>query len=464
MPQFSGGGDRHRETSLQQPHRGVPYADCCTDCAGAQTCRGVPEEVNRCIFQTEASAESLERNDFSWGFLSKHDGRGRNTTIIVGMLREKAKATEFWDSADTIFTSVGKVEAGTEAAATVVGKASDIGTKAYHVLPHFFEVDLVIEIPPPLSGGGKHLKFYRFEIPQHASVRLNQLRPGDPLFLINPETDDLIGAWMMTAVDVPPDRDGSEATEELLSSFPDKDALAAYFSVDPAAPPPPRGWTRWAYTSYMGSYEDADGAWMSFFIPEAEFRAIRYHVMEHKPGASGTGEGKYTLRELRAHESPAAMFGTPAFYPIKRKPGALQISLYSEYFSMLAGRLPPDPFALVKDGKNLRFLRWFPDFIVTGPSEPLPPGPSAEWYVFTPGQPRIDQLINMLNAGGATALGDNVFTYVMQDLPRLITNPPLTGASLRKYSGFVTQVGQLTSQWGHTTAPHLNLQMIAAFN
>ncbi|GAQ92997.1 hypothetical protein KFL_012420010, partial [Klebsormidium nitens] len=80
--------------------------------------------------------------------------------LIVGMLREKAKATEFWDSADTIFTSVGKVEAGTEAAATVVGKASDTGTKAYHVLPHFFEVDLVIEIFPSLtraegSGGSK---------------------------------------------------------------------------------------------------------------------------------------------------------------------------------------------------------------------------------------------------------------------------------------------------------------------
>src|SRR3569833_3132908 len=322
------------------------------------------EEVNRCIFQTEASPESLERNDFSWGFLSKHDDKGRNTTMIVGMLREKGKATEFWDSADTIFTSVGKVEAGTEAAAKVVGKASDTGTKAYHILPHFFEVDLVIEIPPPLSGGEKHLKFYRFEIPQHASVRLNHLRPGDPLFLINPETDDLIGAWTVTAVDVPPDRNGAAATEELLSSFPDRDALAAYFAVDPAAPPPSQGWTRWAYTRYMGSYEDANGAWMSFFIPEAKLRAIRYHVMEHKPGASGTGEGKYTLRELRAHESPAAMFGTPAFYPIKTKPGNLQISLYSEYFSMLAGRLPPDPSALVKDGKNLRALRWFPNLTV----------------------------------------------------------------------------------------------------
>ncbi|GAQ89849.1 hypothetical protein KFL_005690040 [Klebsormidium nitens] len=242
-------------------------------------------------------------------------------TMIVSMLREKGKATEFWDSADTIFTSVGKVEAGTEAAATVVGKALDTGTKAYHVLPHFFEVDLVTEFPPPLSGGGKHLKFYMFEIPQPASVKLNQLRPGDPLFHINPETDDLIGAWMMTAVGIPPNKDGSEVTEELLSVAP---------------------------------------------------RAIRYHVMEHKPGAPGLGEGKYTMRELRAHVSPAAMFGTPALYPIKTRRGPLQISLYSKCFSMLAGRLFPDPSALIKDGKNIQPLR---DFVHFNPDEPLPESP-----------------------------------------------------------------------------------------
>ncbi|GAQ88603.1 hypothetical protein KFL_004440010, partial [Klebsormidium nitens] len=47
------------------------------------------------MFQTEPDAEALERNDFSLGFLLRHDEKGRNNTMISGMLRPKEAATRF---------------------------------------------------------------------------------------------------------------------------------------------------------------------------------------------------------------------------------------------------------------------------------------------------------------------------------------------------------------------------------
>ena len=149
-------------------------------------------------------------------------------------------------------------------------------------------------------------------------------------------------------------------TANLLKTVADPDALAAYYAVDPAAPPPPEGWTRWAYVRYMGAYENGNGFRAPFFIAEAEFRAVRYHVMELKTGASEKGEGKYTLRPLLAHESPAGMFGTPGYYPIRTSGPPPAISLYSEYFCMLAGALPPYQNYTVKEGNRTRPARWFP--------------------------------------------------------------------------------------------------------
>ena len=333
--------------------------------------------ADRFMFQTEPDAEALERNDFSLGFLLRHGGKGRNNTMISGMLRPKEAATSFWNSSDRIFEKLAGRGGQGDKEPAFPGTASTSQTKQYHVIPHFFEVDLILEFPPPLSAGGKKVKPYRFEIPQHASVKLATLRPGDPIFLLDAETDDLMGTWFMTTVDLPPRKDGVQVTSDLLKTVVDPDALAAYYSVDPAAPSPREGWTRWAYVRYMGAYENGNGFRAPFFIAAAEFRAVRYHVMELRTGAPEKGEGKYTLRRLLAHESPAGMFGTPGYYPIRTSGPPPAISLYSEYFCMLAGTLPPYPSYTVKEGSRTRPARWFPDLqlqrdlqILTRPNTP----------------------------------------------------------------------------------------------
>ncbi|GAQ93612.1 hypothetical protein KFL_017080010, partial [Klebsormidium nitens] len=132
------------------------------------------------------------------------------------------------------------------------------------------------------------------------------------------------------------------------------------------------GWTRWAYVRYMGAYENGNGFRAPFFISEAEFRAVRYHIMDQKGGASEKGEGKYTLRPLLAHESPAGMFGTPGYYPIRTSGSSPAVSFYSEYFCMLAGALPPYQSYTVKTKSDAGGA-----LVPRSPASQRAPGPRA---------------------------------------------------------------------------------------